>query len=553
MPALANPGEPDVRKRGIIHAFSGTRGHVEVEPSSLSMDATALLSAELLGVTQTIFDHFSEIAIPHSTLGWLFEEKRRILFHQPSRVSDAHELRRLIDDGSLKPFEATASIPAELIEEVGIGLASMLAVAITDRSDDMGQRLVVHPYPVHRVDSLMQEEANLAGYESCLCSCLAVVEKLVERGELTITEAQKCRAYLALHEQSWPADPNIEDSAVLYLDDVTVSYLQHLELLPRLRKAGLTVFISAREVAESDALIEYESQATRATSLVESLRMRLRRGIESGKIRVGQLLRTDDKEDGRLARSHPSLAILNLSVTTDAMVVDDRFVNQYRTITLGDEQRPLLTSLDVLNILRARNVISGDQLAEFKTALRRSGISHVPLEQSELDRYLSMAATRDGKLVETAELKAVRENVLQIRMTDVLQLPQEMVWLNGLFEACFNSLKAQWYDGVDEGIARARSDWLIDLMDVRGWSHRFVGIHPDASLRYRGQLIALMMLPASLSPAVRRLYWGWFEDRVLIHIKEEDRPLYDGLVLQAAGLVELGLRDVPTPGGIHVA
>jgi hypothetical protein len=34
--------------------------------------------------------------IPHSTLGWLFQERQQATFHQPSRIKDAHLIKQLI-------------------------------------------------------------------------------------------------------------------------------------------------------------------------------------------------------------------------------------------------------------------------------------------------------------------------------------------------------------------------------------------------------------------------------------------------------------------------
>lgn len=548
VPALSNVDEPDVRKRVIIHAFSGARGYVSTNPKSLTMDATALLNAEFLGVLPAIFDHFDRIIIPHSTLGWLFEEKGKIPFHQPSRVSDAKELRRLIADGGLTPFEPAVPIPPELVGEVGEGLAAMLTDAIEKRPEDTRQRLAVHPYPVHRSGSLMQEEANLTGYESRLCGCLAVVEKLVERGELTATTAQNCKAYLSLHERPWPNEVAIEDSAVLYLDDVTVSHFQHLELLPKLRRAGFTAYVSKNKIDDSDALIEYESQAEKAASLVENLRLQLRKGLDSGRIKIGRQVRLQDndpEEDEISLKAHPTMAILGLSAVADAVVIDDRALNQHGMITIGSEQRPLLTSLDLLNILKAHNVINGAQFSDFMTRLRRAGMSHVLLEQGELNRYLSMATIRNERLVETAELKSIRENVLRLRMSDSLQLPNEMTWLNILFETCFKCIREQWRDGADENIARATSDWIFDLMDARRWAHRFVGVNPDADARYRGQLVALMMLAGERENPMQQQYWKWFEDRILVQIKEENRPLFNWLVSHASEIVGNIVKEVP--------
>ena len=69
----------------------------------------------------------------------------------------------------------------------------------------------------------MEEEADLAAHARVMSSCLAVVEKLRQAGNVTIQEEKRARAYLQLHERSWPSQPKIADQATLYLDDLAVA------------------------------------------------------------------------------------------------------------------------------------------------------------------------------------------------------------------------------------------------------------------------------------------------------------------------------------------
>ena len=84
----------------MVYAFSGAREKYDVEPKIVAMDVTALITAELLNLVDVYIETFDHIVIPHNTLAWLFEEKAKILFHQPSRVVAAREIRRMVSEGA---------------------------------------------------------------------------------------------------------------------------------------------------------------------------------------------------------------------------------------------------------------------------------------------------------------------------------------------------------------------------------------------------------------------------------------------------------------------
>ncbi len=79
-----------------------------------ALDPTVLLTAGILGTIDKVFSVFEKIIVPHGTLGWLFEEKQRIQFHQPSKVTDSMEIKRLLANNALKEFEATVTPDTEL-------------------------------------------------------------------------------------------------------------------------------------------------------------------------------------------------------------------------------------------------------------------------------------------------------------------------------------------------------------------------------------------------------------------------------------------------------
>ena len=174
MPALNNMNQSDVRRRSMIYAFSGARGKARIRPGVVAMDATALISTEFLELLDVCIEEFERIVIPHCTLGWLLGEKARVLFHQPSRVVAARELRRMIADGHLRAFEGSNMASERLGNEVGTSLAALIAEVSSGEHPDAPQRLVVRGRPVYKAHSLMQEEADLGDYEPYLCSGVAV-------------------------------------------------------------------------------------------------------------------------------------------------------------------------------------------------------------------------------------------------------------------------------------------------------------------------------------------------------------------------------------------
>lgn len=535
-PALSNVDEPDVRRRPIVHALSGARVYSKFDPNVIAMDPTALITAELLGVIGLFITTLDRIFIPHNTLGWLLEEKARILFHQPSRVAAARELLQMVSDQHLRAFDGTSHAPDGLISEVGDSLAALLAEASAPSHSDEKQRLVVRGGPIHRVSTFMKEEADLADFMPYLCSAADVVDKLAQKGVLTVKEADEAREELRMRERPWPSRPEIADGAILYLDDLTVSHLRFLGLLQKLHRAGITAIVPQSEIEGAHALIKYDASSAVVVRVVDGLRTNLKGALESGKVRLGRAIRVDDKDGPKGALAHPSVAMLKLIDSAEAGVIDDRFLNQHPSISSEASTKPLLTTVDLLDSMRRRGVLSGARVLEARTALRRANYALMPLHHEELAEFISSAPVIDGTLVETAELRIIRESVQRIRMSDLLQFPKELPWLNSLLGVSLLVLKEQWTGELDEAAACARSDWLLQLSDVRGWTHRLDEGVLQLEERYLNWVSLLMMLTVTQSQTVKEAYWRWFGSRILKPIVDEDGDAY-ALLLERAKMI----------------
>ena len=532
-PALANLDERDPRRRSAISAYSGKRVPLEFDigGKAVALDATALLTLSFLKILDVALDAFETVYIPHSTLGWLFEERRKAAFHQPSRIANARKVRDLLATDMLEKFTPSTAVSSDLSAQVGDELAALIAEAEKVRDDDDTQHIVVRSAPVHRLSSLMEEEANLSAHAAVLSSCLAVVEKLRQKGQLTADEEKRARAYLQLHEKPWPNQPDISDGAILYLDDLSVTYFLHLGFLGKLKAAGFRAVVSPREVSETDALISYERISEDVKTVIEGIRTSLNSRIESGQVRVSRMRNFDELEE-RAIPEHPSASILALAPHCEVSIIDDRFLNQHANIDSGDAQAPVASTLDLLDALVAAGVLTDDDRFEHRTRLRRAGYFFVPVSEDELERCLRESTVADGDVVETAELKAIRESVLRVRMSDWLRLPEEAPWLDGTLKAFVRVLRNLWMDRADIEEVIVRSNWLVKQVDVRGWAHSLMPENADSVVRIgrAAHILLLLTPPTGVQQSVVDAYWNWVEERILAPIQEQFPEVYEWLV-----------------------
>ena len=124
LPALMNPSEKDPRRRHPIPAYSGKKlaGNINAD-ATVGIDATALITLNFLGLLDETLDAFMTVYIPHSTLAWLFEEKRRTRFRpvvppETATETEASEYCRNISDKVDRTIE---SIRASLISRIESG------------------------------------------------------------------------------------------------------------------------------------------------------------------------------------------------------------------------------------------------------------------------------------------------------------------------------------------------------------------------------------------------------------------------------------------------
>ena len=380
----------------------------------------------------------------------------------------------------------------------------------------------------------MHEEADLGPDAARVCGCLEVVDVLSRQGCLTRAEEDRARRFLDRQETAGTSASCVAPESVLYLDSVSLAYFQHLRILSKFEASAFTVLIGSAAVAEVDRLLQYEALADRAGLIVESIRAILATGIAEGKIALASAVVAGEGSDGTV--EHPCLHIVRDATLADVVVIDDRCFNRHADISNADGAcTPVWTTYDLVMALR----LSEDQRLDYLVRARSAGLAFVPLTASELNALLARAGVADGVLVESAELRAIRENLELCRMSAGLRLPAEALWLANVSGVLAGAIKAQWRDGGDVAEAAARSTWLAELLDVRRWAHHWVEQEPGEaySAPYRAQLLALMTFTSEGGDATRTAYWNWLDRAILAGVRDRQPELYTGLIADLASVI----------------
>ena len=527
LPALANPSEKDPRRKVAIPAYSGKKLPERIKTNgTVGIDATALITLDFLGLLDKSLDAFETLYIPHSTLSWLLDEKGKTGLHQISRVKDARKVHGMRELGMLEKLAANSVPDPGLSDRVGKGLAVLITEAEKPAKNGERQRIVIRSSPIYPVAAPAEKEADLSAHAGVLASCRSIVNKLREKGRISPEEEKKADDYLR-NEKPWPGEPEIEDGAVLYLDEPSVTFFMNLGILDRLRPAGFRLTVSPETMSKTHALISHENTSLKIQNTIERIRVALNSRIKCGKIKIARKPDSDGPEEQSIYES-PTAGTFAMENLCDAIIVDDMYVN--RNARIG--KTFVFSTLDVLETLVSSERITREKWLHCGTRLRRAGYFFVPLVTRELLHHLVSSKIRNDKLEETEALKAIRENILSVQMNNWRQLPEEWFWLEEASTSLSQALSGLWTENADVAEARMRSDWIIDRVNVPALV-RAVGRETGTKSYEKkfGKYVLMMVISGEMvANQVKEEYWKWVEERILLPMEKQTPDLYSWVV-----------------------
>lgn len=539
-----NAEERDGRRRGIIPILSGARQPVDIQPTWIvGLDLTSAMVLTHLGLLRQALETLRGVALAPETMVLLLNERRQAFFHQPSLVGDAEDVRERIDDKRLKLADSLPTGPAWLAEEVGHDLAAMLEGARAE-----GAR-VVRPFPLHKLRSFMGQEADLGAYGGLVLSTLTFARLLRGAGHLDTATFERGERYLRLHDRA-DADAALDLallSRTLYLDDLAVSYLQSAGVLLHACAAGLDLRVHPTFREDQVELVEANREGIALAHQVDEVRLALRDALLEQRAVFLPRYRDEDTEglDDLPSASITLRQFLRDVGPCDAVCFDDRFLNHEAVlIDRAGKAVPLVCVLDILRFLCGQETISEAERLSALHRLREGGFALVPLEADELRQHLRNAALlADGSLAESAELRAIRRNLMRLRSLDVMGLPREDNYLAGLRLAALFAVRSLWEDEeVSIGRAVAYTDWVWRNVSPSpvDWAHAIRD--PAAMLPIREALVrslSLWVTPmARVRPERHAAYQEWVDRVILDPLSPAGAEVMDLLVERVAAEIE---------------
>lgn len=530
--AIRNAKQADRKMTYPILAFSGQRNSIDLSGARVAaFDLTTLFSLQYLGLLQEAFDAFDRVIISPSTLSSLFLDRQFLRFRQPSELAKAQYLMQLIASGSLKLLANEPGPPHGILPDIDPELQNLLNLA-----RNAGAK-VVRTAPVFKIRSFLEEQVSMDSYNDVLTDTHQVLKLLSNK--IDAETASNAELYLKQVDNGWEKTAAIDASSILYLDQLSVTYLHHVGLLEKLTNNVAAVWVSADVAERCEEVIRGSELSAELLDAVEKIRATLNSMIEKGsrigfsnrRLVEGRVDEEGDGEENDPAISFPSIDIMSDLREVDVIFCDDRMLNKDAFWTDGSRRVATASTLDLLNALNARGKTSENQKYRALHRLREGGFFAVPVDQTEVLRELNRASVENGNLLETPELFAIRESIA-IGLRSQMYLPTEIPWIDRLRLTIFHCLRSIWSEAEYSEDIPARADWLLAIMpDPTAWCLDVVDEAQWALAlqKLSGQLGILFAAPVSTLERQQK-YGEWVEDRLAKPIRTHQHWLWSRAV-----------------------
>jgi hypothetical protein len=534
-----NAEQTDGRRRVIIPIVSGARRIVGLHPAwTIGLDITSLMVLGFLGLLRMVLCAFGRVVLSPETMVFLLNERRRVRFHQPSRIKDAEEIRELVGKGRLKPWKATTHPPQWLVQEVGQHLAEMLEQARIDNGR------VVHPRPIYQLRTFLEKQAELREYESLILSTTDLANLLLEAGKISHDLHVQAQKYLLVHDKNQEIAPStlrsILDSPI-YLTDLAVTYLQHAKLLSSVCRSGIDVRVHPSMSEEHSVLVAASREGERLNEQIGEILSALREAIQSGKAVFLSRQDADDEKIGSISQ------FLLDTGACDIICIDDRSINRHGILTdMKGRNVPIMCTLDLIAHLENQELLDTATRQAALHKLREAGFALIPVALDELERNLRKANfDPDNNWIENAELRVIRQYLMRIRSLDAIQSPLEAPFLTQLQLACVLAIRRLWQDdGVLTNQRVTLSNWVWGNMSPSPLDWELAARTGEDGVvivqRYISHLMPLFSPMGGMDLARQGAFFEWIEQTVLTPLL----PANDRLIDDLANRVKLEINTL---------
>ena len=449
----------DGRTRYVLPIISGARTAVETQKSwTIGFDVTSIMILHYLGILNDAIRSFNHVKLASEIMEILFQERDDARYHQPSRIRAAKQIKELQRTDAIHIAPNLVRAPEQLTQQLGPELASLLHTA------QQNDGFVVCALPVHKAASPLHERADTSTHDHLIWSTIDICEFLYEHGSLDSDQYRRAVSALSSRNQTpRTTSRNPAASSPIYVDYLALAYLQDVNALEPLATSGFNVLIHPDVSSRASELIAEDEVGSNLATQLETIRTILRSAIDDGRASFLPRTQNDQRDDERDSLGvATTLSLLGGASACNALCIDDRYFNRNPFVSVDQGNVPIICTLDLLRHLQRIGTIDQSAHWALRHRLRRSGFAFVLFDDDELWHWLSKARFDGDELIESAELKAIRQEISRVD-SQRLMTDEEALTLSSQFhKVSRDTVERLWSDesaGVEHPASLSQWVW----------------------------------------------------------------------------------------------
>ena len=221
-------------------------------------------------------------------------------------------------------------------------------------------------------------------------------------------------------------------------------------------------------------------------------------------------------------------------------VCDDRMINSYYNI----ENQPILSSIDIINILYRENVLSKEKYSELYRILLDKSVSYIVPSYEYMENAIMMVCDTDGEIEENQYLISARRylhratnpssKLLSTKLKHVL-LPEAIQYFYNLQNNCTKLLQWVWEQNKSIYWRQNVSNWLLNYYSEFAYFSAFYSKDTEKMLQYYTMRLAdfifngIRKIPGNDN---RKEYYKWlfsWIEKVIDNNSELEQKIVDSL------------------------
>jgi hypothetical protein len=129
-------------------------------------------------------------------------------------------------------------------------------------------------------------------------------------------------------------------------------------------------------------------------------------------------------------------------------------------------------------------------------------------------------------------------------MSNSIQLPRDAQWIIDMTKVISHSLKGLWGCDLSEDEKIAKSNWLYDILDYRGWAS-FHQTQAGEGLAVNGMAMKInsLLIRSVDNIQIGVMYWQWLDKHVIEPLKSDEPVVYRAVVELAKNEISRQIHD----------